>query len=113
MIDLKNEAEARIHAAQKSMTDLGDDIDATLKEDVETKITALEEVLKGDDPDMIRAASDALMTAVQALASAAYEKTSAAQGGGADQAEAGQGATEEEKSSQDEAVDADYEVVDD
>ncbi len=113
LIDLKNEAEARIHAAQKSMTDLGDDIDATLKEDVETKITALEEVLKGEDPDMIRAASDALMTAVQQLASAAYEKASAAQGGGADQAEAEKEAPEAEKSGKDDAVDADYEVVDD
>jgi len=113
LIDLRNEAEARIHSAQKSMTDLGDDIDAALKEDVETKITALEEVLKGEDAEMIRAASDALMTAVQQLASAAYEKASAAQGGGADQAETEQGGAEEEKSSKEDAVDADYEVVDD
>ena len=62
---------------------------------------------------MIRAASDALMTAVQQLASAAYEKASAAQGGGADQAEAEQSGAEEGTSPKDDAVDADYEVVDD
>ncbi len=114
LIDLKNEAEARIHAAQKSMTDLGDDLEASLKEDVETKIKALEEVLKGDDADMIRAASDALMTAVQQLASAAYEKASAGQEGaeaGPDQdPEASEKAAE---SDSDEPVDADYEVVED
>ncbi len=114
LIDLKNEAEARIHAAQKSMTDLGDDLEASLKEDVETKIKALEEVLKGDDADMIRAASDALMTAVQQLASAAYEKASAGQEGaeaGPDQdPEASEKAAE---SGSDEPVDADYEVVED
>ncbi len=118
LIDLRNEAEARIHSAQKSMEDLGDDLDTSLKEDVETKITALEEVLKGEDPDMIRAASDALMTSVQQLASAAYEKASAAQEGsdadadpGADQAEGEPGASEE--TSKEGPVDADYEVVDD
>jgi molecular chaperone DnaK len=115
MIDLRNEAEARIHSARKSMEDLGDDLDAALKEDVETKITALEEVLKGDDPEMIRAASDALMTAVQQLASAAYEKASAAQGesetGEAGQAKAENAAADEP--GKEGPVDADYEVVED
>ena len=116
LIDLRNEAEARIHSARKSMEDLGDDLDATLKEDVETKITALEEVLKGEDPDMIRAASDALMTAVQQLASAAYEKASAAQGGSDADAESKPDSGESEASEEpgkDDAVDADYEVVED
>jgi molecular chaperone DnaK len=118
LIDLKNEAEARIHSARKSMEDLGDDLDASLKEDVETKITALEEVLKGEDPDMIRAASDALMTAVQQLASAAYEKASAAQGGSEADAgsEAGQESAEGDSSGEagkEGPVDADYEVVED
>jgi molecular chaperone DnaK len=114
LIDLKNEAEARVHAAQKSMEDLGDDLDASLKEDVETKIKALEEVLKGDDTEMIRAASDALMTAVQQLASAAYEKASAAQGGSETDAEPAQeksGTSEE--ADKEGPVDADYEVVED
>ena len=116
LIDLKNESEARIHAAQKSMADLGDDLDASLKEDVETKIKALEEVLKGDDADMIRAASDALMTAVQQLASAAYEKASAAQAGGEGKAGPDKGPEKADKageSGSDEPVDADYEVVED
>ncbi len=120
VVDLRNEAEARIHAARKSMDDLGDDLDGSLKEDVETKITALEEVLKGEDPDMIRAASDALMTAVQQLASAAYEKASAAQGGSEADAESGTGADQgkdkagkSEEGGSDGPVDADYEVVED
>jgi len=96
------------------MADLGDDLDSSLKEDVETKITALEEVLKGDDPEMIRAASDALMTAVQQLASAAYEQASAAQGGS--EAETDQSQEKAEKSEEagkEGPVDADYEVVED
>ncbi|MCB1182013.1 molecular chaperone DnaK [bacterium] len=114
LIDTRNEAEARVHQARKSMTDLGDDLDSSLKESVENKIKALEEVLTSDDTAMIRAASDALMTAVQELASKAYEKAAAAQGGstnvhddgGAARTDAGGGGGD------DGAVDADYEVVD-
>jgi molecular chaperone DnaK len=116
LIDLRNEAEARVHAARKSMEELGEDIDPALKDDVETKIKALEEVLGSEDPDMIRTASDALMTAVQQLASAAYEKASQAQTGAADGAEGpadGPDPAKEDKKKKDGAVDADYEVVDD
>ena len=118
LIDVRNEAEARIHSARKSMTDLGDDLDSSLKEGVESKIKALEAVLASDDAAMIRAASDALMTSVQELASKAYEKAAAAQGGGADstgsgKASSGQGSGHESDSGDDGAVDADYEVVDD
>ena len=115
LVDTRNEAEARIHAAQSSMKDLGDDIDAALKEDVETKIKAVEETLASEDASIIRAASDALMQAVQALASKAYEKASAKQeqaaeaGGDADSAKAGDAG----KAKDDGPVDADYEVVDD
>ena len=97
------------------MEDLGDDLDPALKEDVETKIKALEEVLKGDDTDMIQAASDALMTSVQQLASAAYEKASAGQEAAGEPGATDAGPEEAEKkenSGKDDAVDADYEVVD-
>ncbi len=119
LIDLRNEAEARIHSARKSMEDIGDDLDASLKEDVETKIKALEEVLTSDDAAMIRTASDALMASVQELASKAYEKAAAAEGGSAEDAQAkpgdGAGAASGagDAPKDDGAVDADYEVVDD
>jgi hypothetical protein len=56
------------------------------------------------------------MTAVQQLASAAYEKASAAQGGSDADAESTPGSSESEASEEpgkDDAVDADYEVVED
>ena len=115
LIDVRNEAEARIHAARKSMKDLGDDLDKDLQSEVETKIKALEEVMTSEDAAMIRTASDALMTAVQTLASKAYEKASAAQGGStADaQQQAKNRPDEGQGGGSDDAVDADYEVVDD
>ncbi len=113
LIDVRNEAEARIHSAEKSMKDLGDDLEPALKEDVETKIKALQEVLTSEDVAMIRTASDALMASVQELASKAYEKAAAAQGGSTEAAEEPAGKNPGgESDSGDDAVDADYEVVD-
>lgn len=116
LIDLKNEAEARIHAAKKAMEELDSDLEEGLRQDVEGKIKALEEVLGSEDPEMIRAASDALMKSVQELSTKAYEKAQAAQGGSGDPAGAAQqgdsSAGGAEKPKDDGSVDADYEVVD-
>jgi len=118
LIDVRNEAEARIHSARKSMEELDKDLDENLKKDVESKIKALEELMGSEDGDMIRTASDALMKSVQELTSKAYEKAAAAQGGGeSTQAEGGKDNSQatggDEGSGEDGPVDADYEVVDD
>ncbi|MGD9547975.1 MAG: molecular chaperone DnaK [Candidatus Krumholzibacteriia bacterium] len=115
LIDVRNEAEARVHAARKSIEDLGDQVEAGDKEDVENKIKALEEVVKADDVAMIRTASDALMNAVQKVAGKAYEKAGGrdAPGGAAGAAAGGDGGQSAGSDAQDGPVDADYEVVDD
>ncbi|MBE0566107.1 MAG: molecular chaperone DnaK [Krumholzibacteria bacterium] len=112
LVDVRNEAEARIHSARKSMDDLGDDLDGGLKQDVETKIKALEQVVTSGDAAMIRTASDALMQSVQQLAAKAYEKASQkeAAAGGADR---DPDQDRQDRQDGDDAVDADYEVVDD
>jgi molecular chaperone DnaK len=114
LIDVRNEAEARVHQAQKSMEELGENLDASLKGDVETKIKALEEVMTSDDVDMIRTASDALIKSVQELTSKAFEQA-AAQGGAQQAQEGAAGGDPEgaaESGDQQGPVDADYEVVD-
>ena len=95
------------------MEELDKDLDANLREDVESKIKALEELMASEDVEMIRTASDALMKSVQELASKAYEKAAAAQGGGADQGPESAGQNDDADEAGDGPVDADYEVVDD
>ncbi len=115
LIDARNEADARAHSVRKSLESLRADAEPAALQDVETKLKALEEVAKGSDAAMIRAATEALMNAMQVVASKAYERAAAAgqgpsagpkdQDAGPDAAGAGgnnQGST-----------DADYEVVDD
>ncbi|MBM4131757.1 molecular chaperone DnaK, partial [bacterium] len=113
LIDVRNEAEARVHQAQKTLQDLAESIEPSVRETVESRIKACEEVLRGQDVAMIRGASDALMQSVQEAAAKAYEKAgqSQAQGGGA-QGEAGAGGGGTAGKGRDGAVDADYEVVD-
>ena len=115
LVDVRNEAEARIHSARKTMDELDKDLEPGLRETVESKIKALEEVLKSEDPAMIRAASDALMQSIQELASKAYEKASAAQAGGQAKESGGSepGAEADSGKEDNGSVDADYEVVDD
>jgi molecular chaperone DnaK len=119
LIDVRNETEARVHQSRKTLKDLGENVEQADRDNVENKIKACEEVLRGEDVAMIRAAGDALLTAVQEVAAKAYEK--AGQSGTADQAQAGgAGAAGADDSAggpgrgkSGDAVDADYEVVDD
>jgi molecular chaperone DnaK len=121
LVDLRNESEGLISQARKSMEDLGDDLEDSQKQDIETKIKALEESLTGEDVEIIRTAKDALVTAVQELASKAYEKAAQAEAGqagaGEQASEAAGGASEDAHgasgASGDDSVDADYEEVDD
>jgi molecular chaperone DnaK len=113
LVDLRNEAEGLVHQTRKTLADLGDDVDADQKADVETKIKALEEALTGDNAAIIRTARDALMAAAQAVAAKAYEKAAQAQAGakGARQPH-DEPAPKAGKNAEDGPVDADFEVVD-
>jgi molecular chaperone DnaK len=48
LVDARNQADALIHQTRKSLTDLGENFDATEKEGIEAAITDLEETLKDD-----------------------------------------------------------------
>ena len=115
LIDARNHADGACHQVSKSLQDLADDIDADLKQEVETRLKAVQETVKGDDAEVIKAATDALMQSMQKLAEKAYEKASAQPKaddgpvqGGQDEPAAGRG-----KKGGADSVDADYEVVDD
>ena len=106
LAEARNVGENAAYQAEKQLTDLGDKVDASAKEEIEAAIKELRETLTSDDAGQIRAKTDALQAAFQKVseqiyASAAQEQ---ADGAGAD-AGSSNGAGEEE------VVDA--EVVDD
>ena len=97
--DLRNESEQIIFAAKKAVEDLGDEVTADEKADIEAKSKALEEALKGSDIEAIKAKKEELTKASQNVAVKAYQKAQQAQQGNAN------------NNDEPDTVDADYEDV--
>ncbi|MDO8425147.1 MAG: molecular chaperone DnaK [bacterium] len=100
LIELRNQAETIIHTAEKSLRDLGDKVDATVKTEVETKVRALREVKDGQDIAAITRALDELQPALSKIGEAMYKENK----------EQGTGDKEPEKKpdGEDAAKDADF-----
>ena len=79
--DVRNEAEQMIFAVKKSVEELGDEVTAQEKSDIDNQIKELEDALKGSDIELIKQKKDALIKASQNVAARAYQKASKAQGG--------------------------------
>jgi molecular chaperone DnaK len=107
LAETRNVAENAAYQAEKQLGELGDKVDSSAKEEIESAIKDVRDSLTSDDAAEIRSKSDALQTAFQKVSeqiyAAAAEQQTAASGDGAG---AGQNGAGEE-----EVVDA--EVVDD
>ena len=110
MIDAKNQAEALIHATEKSLVDLADEVQDDEKSQIEAAVKELQETLKGDDKEVIEAKSKLLSDLAGKLAERAYAKQAQAAGGAEGVSpEGGEGATKE--NADDDVVDAEFEEV--
>ena len=105
-VETRNQAEAMINAAEKSMTDLGDQVEAEDKSNIEAAIAALKTALEGTDKDDIAAKTEALTEASGKLAEKAY----AANAEGAEPVDANATA-EPSANTNDDVVDAEFEEV--
>ncbi|WP_296592066.1 molecular chaperone DnaK [Methylophaga sp.] len=104
LVTVRNQADGLIHATNKSLTDLGDKVEADEKAKIEAAIEELQQALKGEDKADIEAKTAALSEAAGKLAERAY----------AENAEAGEGAATDDSAAQnDDVVDAEFEEVDD
>jgi len=115
LIEARNHADTLIYTTEKSIRDLGDNLDAELKADIENKIQELKKVQEGDDEEAIRKATEDLSQASHKLAEKLYaQKTQSGEAGGEAQddaqAQAGQHGTQ---SADEDVVDADYTEVND
>ncbi len=105
-IDVRNGADQMVYQCEKTLTDLGDKIDAADKADVQAKVDALKEALKGTDLEAIKSRQDELQKKFYEVSSKVYQQAQAAgqaAGGAAPGAEAPH---------DDNVVDADYKEVD-
>ncbi|MGD1991226.1 MAG: molecular chaperone DnaK [Chromatiales bacterium] len=111
LVGARNNADAMIHATEKSMAELGDKLDGGERANIEAAINDLKAVLDGDDKDAIEAKTKALTDASAKMA----EKLYAQQGGaaGAESAPGGEASDSSQSSAEDDVVDAEFEEVQD
>jgi molecular chaperone DnaK len=105
LAEARNIAENAAYTAEKQVAELGDQVDAAAKTEIEDAIKAVRDVLESDDADEIKARTDALQAAFHKVSEQIYQQASAEQAANGD-ATSADGAGDAE----DEVVDA--EVVD-
>ncbi|MEE9322886.1 MAG: molecular chaperone DnaK [Granulosicoccus sp.] len=111
LIDKRNQAEQMIHATEKSMKDLADDMEDGEKTDIEAKIAELRETMTGDDEAAIDTKLTALGEVAGKVAERAYAKNNDAAGDAT--SEVGDTETAANDAADDDAVDAEFEEVKD
>jgi molecular chaperone DnaK len=109
MVQVRNQGDSMLHATKKTLEEAGDKATAEEKEKIEAAISALEEALKGDDMEDIKAKTTALTEASGELAQKLYaEQAQQAQGG-----EQGQEQPQQDSAGAEDVVDAEFEEVKD
>jgi len=110
LVGARNHADNMIHATEKSLKELGDQVNADEKSSIESAIDALKEVLKGDNKEAIEAKTNSLAELSGKLAERVYAQKSASEGAGAGSEQSGSasGAKADEG-----VVDAEFEEVKD
>jgi molecular chaperone DnaK len=103
--EVRNNADSLVYQTEKLLKEQGDKISGDEKEQVETNLASLKEALGGTDLEVIKKATEALVTSSQGFAQKLYEQA-AAEGQSAGASADGPG----ESANDDEVVDA--EIVD-
>ncbi len=75
-VEARNQADQMVFQCRKSLEEFGDKVNSSDKADVESKISALEEALKGSDIELIKSKQKELETAFGAVATKVYQAAS-------------------------------------
>lgn len=108
-VDVRNQGDQMVYQTEKTLSELGDKIDAAEKSEVESKLSALKTALTGTDTAAIKAATEELTQVFYKISEKMYQAQGGAQGAGFDPSQAQGGAQDNGQS----YYDADYTVVDD
>jgi molecular chaperone DnaK len=114
-VEARNQLDTLVYSTEKSLGEYGADLDAGIKENIETALKQAKEVLDGQDSDAMRKAAEQLSQASHKLAEAIYAKASQQQAAQQQNAEKPEekdaGASGGKK--KDDVVDADFTEVKD
>ncbi len=112
-VDVKNAADQMVFTTEKALGELGDKVSASEKADIEAKLSALKEAIKGGNVDDIKAKQDELQKAFYAVSEKVYKEAaaSAQAAQGAQNGPAPDAGSASSSSNGDNVVDADYKEV--
>jgi len=77
LVDTRNMADGLVFGAQKALSELGEDVPAETRSDVESIVSELSDAIKGDDVEIIKTKAQALGEAVQPLSELMQSKADA------------------------------------
>ena len=80
-VDTRNAADQMVYQVEKILTDEGDKIPEGDKADIQAKLDALKEALKGEDTELIKSKQEELTQAFYKISEELYKQAQAAQGG--------------------------------
>ena len=80
LVDAKNTADSTIYQSQKAMTDLGDKLDASEKQEIEGAIENLKKAMESDQTDDIKQKTEALQQSFYKISEKLYQQAQAADG---------------------------------
>jgi molecular chaperone DnaK len=105
LVDARNQADTMIHSSEKNLTEFGDKVTEDEKVTIEKDLQALKDVLASEDLEKIKPALEALTQSSMKLGEAMYKEQQAAAG-------ATDPDKDNEKTKDENVVDADFEEVD-
>ena len=113
-VDVRNQGDQMVYQTEKTISEVGDKLDAGDKSELESKLSALKTALTGTDTAAIKSATEELTQAFYKVSEKMYQAAGGAQGAGFDpsQAAGGPNPGAGAQGGQD-YYDADYTVVDD
>ncbi len=111
LAEARNEGENAAYQAERQLSELGDSVDGSSKEQIEAAIREVREALTSEDAADIRSKTEALQTAFHSVSQAMYERAQAQQGAATADGAAADGAGADGQAEAEEDV-VDAEVVD-
>jgi len=112
LAETRNRADALVHAAEKSLKDLGDKVASADRAAVEAAASDLKAVLRGDDKDIIEKKAEALAEASAKVAQQAYASQAGPEAGAEGAGSGAGGHAGGQPGGKDEVLDAEFEEVD-
>ena len=110
-VEAKNSADALIYSTEKSLNEMGANVDGGVRMEIDDAVANLKRALKGDDAAEIRQLTEVLTRASHKLAESMYQRQADPQNPGAQPGQNGGGNAQAKASDDDDVVDADFQEV--